>query len=267
MKKTTEKVYQDQDSYLKEIKILKEKILNMEQEIKNQSNELDQYENESHAMDQEITRLKNENRLYLDKIAELEKEMNENKLKINELNEEIDRLNKIIKELLAEKEKLIIKIREYEVNKSKEKKIIPKDKNTQFCELYKSYSMKRILKYKFEMIVGMFVKQKEKEMSIKIKQLNQIIEKLKKRNQVLTDEIEALKTSGEMLEEDNTDRVNVEPYPDSNTGSATYNRYQNINYRSNSQGLVRVIRRTKESTGNVFKSVSKITCRRRNEMK
>ena len=79
------------------------------------------------------------------------------------------------------------------------------------------------------------------------------------------DENDVLKTSGELVEEDMSERIHVEPNPNSNTGSAIYNRYQNNQYRSNSQGLVRVIRRTQEFKGNVVKSISKISCRRRNE--
>ena len=168
----------------------------------------------------------------------------------------------MIKEILDEKEKLLTQIKEYENNKDKatDKKI--KNKNAQFCELYQSFSNKKLLKYKFEMIVGMFVKQKEKEMKIKIKQLNEIIENLKKRNQVLTEENENLKDNeDEYIEEEGNERTQIE----SKYGTKTYNKNRNNQNRSNSYGLVRVIRRNKDFKANKFISVSKISYRRRNE--
>ena len=76
--------------------------------------------------------------------------------------------------------------------KLKNKKIT-KDRNTQFCELYKSFSNKKLIKYKIEMIIGMYLKQKEKELNKKIVIIEELNEKLKIKNKSLTEEIEELK--------------------------------------------------------------------------
>ena len=121
----------------------------------------------------------------------LEKENEQLKSKIEELNIEIDNLNKRIKELLIQIEKLN---EEIEYLKYKGKKV-PKDKNALFCFLYKSFSEKFILKYKLDMIIGMFMRKLEKEMEIKINKLKEINENYKKRIQILNEENESFKIS------------------------------------------------------------------------
>ena len=192
------------------------------------------------------------------------------KSKIKELNLEIERLNKKIKELLIEIEKYKIQISEMESNpKLKIQK--PKNRNLLFCELYKSFSKKIILRYKLEMIIGMFIRQKEKNMQAKMMQLDQLNETLKKRNQSLIEEIEELRklleTSGkEIVKEVNNEEEkkenNVEIKAQTNTNrNIVFKKYA---ARSSSQGMARVIRRSNEPVS-VVVSTTKISYRRRNE--
>ena len=120
------------------------------------------------------------------------------------------------------------------------------------------------------MIIGMYVKQKEKEMNYKINQLKEVIEKMKKRNQTLTDEIEAFKNREIIVkEDDNEDFINEQIHMDTNAGTnkgtSTYIKHESNQYRSSSQGFARVIRRSQAVPVNMVTSISKIVYRRRNE--
>ena len=227
-------------------------------------------------MDKEIKRLNNEKKILTERLGKFEKENEEMKIKIKELNVEIERLNKKIKELNIEIERLnkrikelLIEIEKYKIQifemESKEKLKVkkPKDRNAQFCELFKSFSKKVILRYKLEMIIGMFVRQKEKNMQVKISQLDQLNEKLKKRNQSLMEEIEELRKllesrNKEDEKEENNMEIKVE---NNNYKSSVFKKYA---ARSSSQGVTRVIRRSNEPV-NVVVSTTKISYRRRNE--
>ena len=277
IKSSTYKTNQEKDSYIKENKLLRDKITNMEQEIKSQLNELDQYENESKAMDREITRLKKENKLYSDKNANLVTENNEYKLKIKELNNEIDRLNRIIKELNLEIEKLNKKIKELsgklEDAKSVSKSKVKKNKNVQFCELYKSFSQKILLRYKLEMIIGMFVKRKEREMQIRIDKINELYDDLRKRNKDLMEELALLKKSPFITRNDDNQEItniinkNIQtaksPENTTSKGSSRYKRY--FHNRSNSEGIAKVVKLTREISGNIIVNTTKISYKRKKQ--
>ena len=171
---------------------------------------------------------------------------------------------------MIEIEKCKTQITEMEANtKVKIKK--PKNRNLQFCELYKAFSKKIILRYKLEMIIGMFIRQKEKNMEVKLMQLDQLNEKLKKRNQSLMEEIEELRKllerSGkeivkEVNNEEKKEEKNVEVKVETNTNrNSVFKKYA---ARSSSQGMARVIRRSNEPV-NVVVSTMKISYKRRNE--
>ena len=123
------------------------------------------------------------------------------------------------------------------------------------------------------MIIGMFIRQKEKEMQIKIRELNQLIEQLKKRIQVLNEENEGMKRSTKLVQKEDdkeidkyiNENIQMETNPDSNRGTSKYMKYQSVQNRSSSQGIARVIRRTKEIEGNVIVSTTKISYKRRNQ--
>jgi chromosome segregation ATPase len=191
-KSSTNKTNRERDSYMKDVKTLKDENSKLAKDNESLNLELDQYENESKAMDKEIKRLNKENKLLKEKNDKLEKENEELNLKIEELNSEIDKLNKRIKELLIEIEKLKAKLEEIESEKYKGKNV-PKDKKALFCYLCKSFSEKVILKYKLDMFIGMFMRKIEKDMQIKINKLKEINENYQKRIQALIEENENYK--------------------------------------------------------------------------
>ena len=207
---------------------------------------------------EKVSKIEKENEEYKNKIKELNTEIERLNIIIKELNIKIENLNKRIRDLLIEIEQYKLQIIEVESNiKIIEKKI--KNKNAQFCELYKSFAKKKIIRYKIEMIIGMFIKQREKHCKMKLTQSEQLNAELKKKIQSLNEEIEELKSLLNTEEEKIEDNINDE---ENNT------EYQRSKYkcvgRSASQGLVRVIRRTNEPVSVVVKN-TKITYKRRNE--
>lgn len=134
---------------------------------------------------------------------------------------------------MIEIDKLKAKIEELETLKYKGKKV-PKDKNALFCFLYKSFSEKVILKYKLEMIIGMFMRKLEKEMEIKINKLKEINENYKKRIQILNEENESLKLS--LNKEDEKEEKTQEDNNISNTGRKEIKVNRFSHNRSSSQG-------------------------------
>ena len=224
-------------------------------------------------MDKEITKLKNEKNVLMEKMSKLEKETEEYKLKIKELDIEIERLNilikelnikivnlnKRIKELLAEIEQYKLQIKDLESKAKLKEKKVENNKNTQFCELYKSFTKKTLIRYKIEMIIGMFIKERERHCKVRLMQSEQLNEKLRTKIQSLNEEIEELKRLLNAEDEKIEDNINDE---ENNIDYRT-NKYKCVG-RSASQGLVRVIRRSNEPV-NVVVKTTKISYRRRNE--
>ena len=116
------------------------------------------------------------------------------------------------------------------------------------------------------MIIGMFIKQREKHIKLEINQLKELNDKLKKRNQALMEEIEALKKLLENYE--NKEEEKKEENKDENTQikveTIKKGRIEKYTARSSSQGYVRVIRRNNEPV-NVVETTMKISYKRRNE--
>ena len=168
--------------------------------------------------------------------------------------------------MLEEIENYKLQIAEMESNIKLKNKKITKDRNTQFCELYKSFSKKIIIKYKLEMIIGMFIREKEKNMKVKISELEILNEKLKKRNQTLIEEIEELKRllGAKTIENKEEEKeINTEIKVETNKSrTSVFKKYAG---RSTSQGYARVIRRSNNEPVNVVVSTTKISYRRRNE--
>ena len=147
------KLQNDIGNNFKEIDSLKNLIEQYKEEISNLNSELDQYENETKAMDNEIKTLK----------------------------EKIIELNNIIEDLQNQ-------INEY-------KSQIPPEKNCneQFCELYKNFSKKNTTPQEIDMLVGMHLSKQEKNNQIKINNLLEVQERLKKRIADLTAQLNTYK--------------------------------------------------------------------------
>jgi chromosome segregation protein len=163
-KSDTNKSTNEVDNYLEKINSLNEIIAQNKLEIDSLNNELDQYENESKAMDTEIKRLQNENK-------SLKKQINE--------------LNLII-------EKLKLKISEYESGDFT-KKETTKNPNELFCELYQKFSNKKLIQYKIEMLIGMYLQKQLKSLEKKYSKMAEDINKYKKRISELTGELHIIK--------------------------------------------------------------------------
>ena len=163
-KSDTNKSKNEVDNYLEKINSLNEIISQNKQEIDSLNNELDQYENESKAMDAEIKRLQNEN---------------------NSLQKQIYELNIII-------EQLKLKISEYESGDFT-KKETSKNPNELFCELYQKFSNKKLIQYKIEMLIGMYLQKQIKNLEKKYSKMEEDINKYKKRISELTEELHLIK--------------------------------------------------------------------------
>ena len=124
------------------------------------------------------------------------------------------------------------------------------------------------------MLIGMFVKQKEKEMQIRIDKLNELIDNLRKRNRNLMEECGMTKNK-QFIYTSNTENKEIakitnqdyqtETSPENRTikGHSRYVKY--LQNRSSSEGISRVVRRSKEIKGNVIVSTTKISYKRRNQ--
>ena len=169
---------------------------------------------------------------------------------------------------MEEIEKYKLEITELESNIKLKGKQIQKDKNTQFCELYQSFTNKRILKYKLEMIIGIFIKERQRNCQAKLNQAEQTIEKLRKKIQSLNEEIEELKKLLDNNQEEEeaksvqTEEKNMKIRVE--TSKYETRTYQRPTGRSASQGIARVIRRSNEPV-NVVVRTTKISYKRRNE--
>ena len=100
---------------------------------------------------------------------------------IKSLNQKIIELNIIIKKL-----KVII----VDYGSKKEK---PKEKNELFCELYKSFSTKKLVSSKIYMIIGIYLHRYQKEMEKKYNNLLNKEKMLKKKIAELTEQLYLLK--------------------------------------------------------------------------
>ena len=139
----------DIETNLKEIDSLKNLIEQYKEEISNLNEELDQYENEAKLMDKEIKTLK----------------------------EKIIELNNIIEDLKNQIEEL------------KSKVPPPKDTNEEFCDLYKNFSKKNTMPQEIDMIVGMHLSKQEKKNQKKYNNMLEVQDRLKKRINDLTGQL------------------------------------------------------------------------------
>ena len=182
----TNKSNKEKDNYLKELKVIKDEKDKLLKENESLNQELDEYENESKAMDKEIKIQINEIKILKKKNEELENENERLKIKIEELNIKI-------KSYIFEIERLKARLLELESSDKSKDKNIPKEKNALFCYLYNSFSKKILIKYKLEMLIGMYMRQVEKEMGIKMSKLNELNNIYQKRIKILNEENESLK--------------------------------------------------------------------------
>ena len=152
------KLNQEKENLLKEINELTQIKIKLEQDIKSQISELDQYENESKIMDNQIRMQDNEITGY--------------KKQINDLNNEINRLNNVIRNLKIE-------IENYSINN---KLVVVKDinnnlyRNNFLCEFLKYYINKLLARHKMKMLMRLILKwkyakwiEKNKKIEIPIK--------------------------------------------------------------------------------------------------
>ena len=131
------KLNQEKESLLKEIKELTTIKIKFEQDIKSYISELDQYENESKIMDKQIS----------------------------DLNCEINRLNNIIKNLMQEIESL----KNQKLPTIKENNL---DRNLLLCEFIKFYVNKLLARHKYKFLIRLFLKrlmEKNKKIEEEIK--------------------------------------------------------------------------------------------------
>ena len=140
----------EKDNYIKEIKFLKEVNIQYKEDLDSLNSELEKYKREMKIMEKEI----------------------------KSLNQKIIELNMII-------EKLKSKVEVYESNK-KEK---IKNKNEVFCNIFKSFSMKKTISVKIYMIIGMYLYRHEKHMDKKYSKLKEKEKMLQKTVSDLTEEI------------------------------------------------------------------------------
>ena len=124
---------------------------------------------------------------------ELKEEIKKLNVTVTELNSENDVLNQKVKELECGVQQYESKINEFEnIIKTNEKKE-PSDKNQLFSNLFKSFNDRVLLKPKIDTLIGMYMKQKERNMQVRYDKLVELNEKLKKRNKNLLNEIDEYK--------------------------------------------------------------------------
>ena len=122
------------------------------------------------------------------------------------------------------------------------------------------------------MIIGMFVKRKEREMQIRIDKLNELYDDLRKRNNNLMEELTLLKKSQFITKSDDQEITNIinknihtAKSPENTTikGSSRYKRY--FHNRSGSDGIAKVVKETREISGNIIVNTTKIAYKRKKQ--
>ena len=167
----------------------------------------------------------------------MDKEIRYSKQKIIELNLIIEKL----------KEQLL----EYESQNGK-----VKVKNELFCDLYKSFLQKKLIKHKIDMIIGMYIKSYGKQMESKYKKLSEKEKLLKKKISELTEELHMLKYGKKMPSdlEEYQNQINIEETHTPQSDGENENKLKIydekdgirslkkiISNRSGSQGITRVV--------------------------
>ena len=234
-KSNTNKSKSDFNSNLREIKILKEKIAQYEKDINSLNRELDQYERERKKMETEIRRLQNENKSLKDKIKELN----------------------IIIEKLKSKSSVS--------ENTMVKKVETRNKNKLFTELYEKFSKKKLIKYKIDMIIGMFIQQQKKDCEKKHSRLLEEINNYKRRLSQLNKELNIYKygKKNPSNAEDFKNKLNINTETaitsggsqilKANDGGKGIKSLKQINsHRSNSYGITRVVETTSQEIGNAI---------------